>query len=251
MPTTLLTVLIPLAFGLLLVVLLVRLGTRWGSTAAERAAAMKGDDYFSDDAMASVAMTRAIDIEAAPETVWPWLAQTGRGAGWYSWDTLDNGRRASARHIVSWIPEPRLGDATAIGYLRDLDSGRQMSWWAPRVHYPGVDVSLVVDMRLAVRESGSRLVVRISAAAVGAMSRPTLWLFRLIDSIMATRQLVCIKRCAEAFGTRTDDPDRPETGDRKQYQLYQTIYASGEWSGTYGREQATHWRELAIEDGIV
>ena len=239
-----------------LAALFVRWGVGWGSTPEERAAPMTGDAYFSGDAPAYVAMTRAIDIAAPPETVWPWLAQTGRGAGWYSWDTLDNGRRASARQIVSWIPAPQLGDATAIGYLRDLNTGRQMSWWAPGVHYPGVDVSLVVDMQLSSsdRQSAnpaSRLVIRISADAFGPMAHPTLWIFRLIDSIMATRQLACIKRFAEAFGTRTSDPDRPETGDRKQYQLYQTIYASGEWSGTYGREQATHWRQLAARDGLV
>jgi hypothetical protein len=27
-------------------------------------------------------MTRAISIDAAPEVVWGWLAQMGRGAGW-------------------------------------------------------------------------------------------------------------------------------------------------------------------------
>ena len=234
---------------LLSAVLLVRWGVTYGSTPAERAARMTGDEFFSEDAPAYVAMTRAIDIEAPPETAWPWLAQAGRGAGWYSHDWLDNGRRMSARHIVSWIPEPQKGDATAIGYLRSLETGRQMAWWAPGVHYPGVDVSLAVEMQLSARAAGSRLVIRISADAVGPMAHPTLWIFRLIDSIMATRQLVGFKECAETFAARLADPDHPETGDRKQYQLYQAIYASGEWAGTYGREQAEHWRQIAIDAG--
>ncbi|MGB5661430.1 MAG: hypothetical protein WBO54_18310, partial [Thermoanaerobaculia bacterium] len=78
---------------------------------------MPGDSYLEDGAQRRVAMTRAVTINASPEIVWPWLAQMGRGAGWYSVDWLDNGRKATARHIVSWIPPAELGDATAIGYL--------------------------------------------------------------------------------------------------------------------------------------
>jgi len=228
-------------------ILFARWGVNWGSTTEERAARMTGDDFFSGDAAAYVAMTRAIDVQAPPETVWPWLAQAGRGAGWYSYDRLDNGGMRSARHIVSWIPQPAEGDATAIGYLRQLEPGRQLTWWAPGVRFPGVEVSLAVDMRLRAGETGSRLVIRISADAVGPMARPALWIFRLIDSVMATRQLIGFKRSAETWGRRTVDPQAPETGGRAQYQLYQVVYSSGEWAGSYGREQARRWHRLGIE----
>jgi hypothetical protein len=89
---------------------------------------MPGDEYLRGSRL-RLAMTRAITIEAPPERVWPWIAQLGRGAGWYSVDWLDNGRKTSAWHLVSWIPEPRLGDATAIGYLRQIDPGRSVTWW--------------------------------------------------------------------------------------------------------------------------
>ena len=52
---------------------------------------MSGDDYLEDGPPSRVAMTRAISIDAAAEQVWPWIAQLGRGAGWYSIDWLDNG----------------------------------------------------------------------------------------------------------------------------------------------------------------
>ncbi|UCF46998.1 MAG: hypothetical protein JSU89_07405, partial [Myxococcales bacterium] len=83
---------------------LLRWGTRWGSTPEERARKMPGDEYLDGGPRARVAMTRAILIHAPPERVWPWLSQLGRGAGWYSVDWLDNGRKTSAWHIVSWIP---------------------------------------------------------------------------------------------------------------------------------------------------
>jgi len=41
--------------------------------------------------------THAITIEAAPEQVWPWIAQMGAGrAGWYSGDAIDNGGMPSS-----------------------------------------------------------------------------------------------------------------------------------------------------------
>ena len=105
-----------------------RWGTRWGSTSEERARRMPGDGYLEGGHGERVVMTRAQSIRARPETVWPWLAQLGRGAGWYSFDRLDNGGKGSARHIVSWIPEPQVGDASAVGYLRYLEPGRALVW---------------------------------------------------------------------------------------------------------------------------
>jgi uncharacterized protein YndB with AHSA1/START domain len=43
----------------------------------------------------------AVTIDAPPDRVWPWLVQMGADrAGWYSYDRLDNGGRASSREIV-------------------------------------------------------------------------------------------------------------------------------------------------------
>jgi hypothetical protein len=50
---------------------------------------------------ARLQMTHAIDIDAPPSQVWPWLLQMGgQRAGWYSWDRLDNGGKPSADHII-------------------------------------------------------------------------------------------------------------------------------------------------------
>ena len=59
----------------------------WGATAAERAAALPGDDLGPADLVA----TRAITIAAPPAAVWPWLVQIGQGrGGFYSYDALEN-----------------------------------------------------------------------------------------------------------------------------------------------------------------
>jgi hypothetical protein len=59
----------------------------FGSTPAERARVLPGDELLPD---ADLIATRAITITAAPESVWPWLVQIGTGrAGAYAYDWLD------------------------------------------------------------------------------------------------------------------------------------------------------------------
>lgn len=49
---------------------------------------MPGDELVPD---ANFATTRAIDINAPVEVVWPWLVQIGQGrGGFYSYDLLEN-----------------------------------------------------------------------------------------------------------------------------------------------------------------
>jgi hypothetical protein len=226
-------------------------GSNWGSTDEEQEASMPGDAFFGGGPSRRLAMTRAVTINASPEVVWPWLAQMGRGAGWYSYDLLDNGGKTSARHIVSWIPAPELGDASPIGYLRHLQPGQSMVWWLKGLRFAGATARLVVDISLSRSEDHSRLVIRNSADAAGVMAGTALLIFRYIDSIMAIRQLAGIRNRVECFGARTENPETPETGARDQYQLYETIFASGEWAGKHGKELAGRWRQTAIDDGVI
>ena len=226
-------------------------GTNWGSTADEQGAKMPGDAFFEGGPSRRLAMTRAITINASPEIVWPWLAQMGRGAGWYSYDWLDNGGKDSARHVVTWIPTPELGDASPIGYLRHLDQGRSMAWWLGGLRFAGATARLVVDISLTRTGDQSRLVIRNSADASGVMASSAILIFRFIDSIMAIRQLVGVRNGVECFGDRRENPDRPETGAKDQYQLYETIFASGEWAGRRGREHAAKWHQAAVDDGVI
>ncbi len=230
---------------------LVRRAMRWGSTADEQTMHLPGDAYLENGPEARTVMTRAISISAPREVVWPWLAQLGRGAGWYSHDRLDNGGKASARHIVSWIPPPRLGDAAAIGWLRHLEPGRALTWWLPGEEAFGTTMRMVVDIRLDPEGAGSRLVIRISGDATGTVGTFILHAFEAVDSIMTIRQLQGIKSRAEAYGTRANDPAAPETGERDQFQLYETIWSSGERAGVAGRENAALWRQDAEAAGVV
>lgn len=250
-PETLVYCVVLLALLLGALHLLLRWGTRWGSTPEERTLQMPGDAYLESGPRARVVMTRAISIHAEPKIVWPWLAQLGRGAGWYSIDLLDNGNKISARHIVTWIPEPQLGDASPIGYLRHLEPGTALVWWVKGLRFLGAMTRLVVDIRLTPENGGSRLVIRISADATGPTAHFGLSVFQFIDTIMARQQLLGIKERVERYGARSDDPANPETGATDQYQLYEVIYAPGQRVGVPGKEIAALWRQAAIEDGLI
>jgi len=226
-------------------------GNRWGATPAECARRMTGDACLEGGPAARVSMTRAVSINKPPEVVWPWLAQLGRGAGWYSYEHLDNGGKTSARHLVSWVPEPQLGDASAIGYLRYLEPGRELVWWLGGLQSWGARFRMVNDLLVMPGDGGSRLVIRISADAAGLIARPAIWFFQVIDTIMARRQLLGIKERVEAYGTRTADAEHPENGAVDQYQFYETIYASGQSVGVPGREKGSQWRQMAIADKII
>lgn len=238
---------IPACILLALACWLTWLGTRWGGSPAERAMSLPGDDWIAEEPMGKWPFwwTRAVSIEAPPDTVWPWLVQLGRGAGFYSYDRLDNGGKSSARHLLSWVTEPRLGDASAIGYLRHVVPGRDIAWWMPPLKTGPWTMRMSACYRITSEGQGSRLVLRVGGDVTGFGSAALKFLFALIDSIMARRQLLGMKSRAETFGTRDHDPGVPETGAHDQFQLYEFICADGFRGGVSGKEQAPRWSEAA------
>jgi hypothetical protein len=90
----------------------VRYSRDWGSSAAERAMALPGDDLVPGVASQS---TMAITIAAPPDDVWPWLVQMGVDrAGFYTHTWVENGLfrlgvRNAERIEPAW-QELRVGD---------------------------------------------------------------------------------------------------------------------------------------------
>ena len=80
----------------------------WGATEEEVLRGMPGDEIVSNPTFSA---TRAVEIEADPEQVWPWIVQIGyRKAGFYSHDWLDNDRIPSAEEIIPEFQSLRVGD---------------------------------------------------------------------------------------------------------------------------------------------
>lgn len=81
---------------------------RSGATEEEVRAPFPGADIIPGGKRSS---TMAVTIDAPPSNVWPWLLQMGCDrAGFYSWDRLDNGGRASAEEIHPEWQSVKIGD---------------------------------------------------------------------------------------------------------------------------------------------
>ena len=92
----------------------------WGATDEEAAATLPGDELLED---ADGVATRAIDVDAPPSAVWPWLAQMGpapRG-GAYTYDWIENLLGLDMHSVERVLPEfqhPRVGDTIGLGANR-------------------------------------------------------------------------------------------------------------------------------------
>lgn len=76
---------------------------RWGATPLEVAAAMPGDGVVPDPRLG---YTRAVEVDAPPAAVWPWLVQIGHGrGGLYSFDALENLARCDLHSAATVMPE--------------------------------------------------------------------------------------------------------------------------------------------------
>jgi len=98
---------------------------RWGSTRAERVAALPGDEVFPADA--AYRIDHAITIHAPASVVWPWLVQLGQDrGGFYSYDWLERAIGARIQNADRIHPEwqARQVDDTVFATQRSYLGGR-------------------------------------------------------------------------------------------------------------------------------
>ena len=106
----------------------------WGATQAEAEGPLPGDELLP---AADGASTRAIDIDAPPADVWPWVAQMGpspRG-GAYTYDWIENLLGLDMHSVGRVLPEyqnPEAGETIQLGSNRmrlDLvDPQHALAW---------------------------------------------------------------------------------------------------------------------------
>src|SRR4051794_28761979 len=131
----------------------------WGATDEEASARMPGDELLEQ---ADGVSTRAIDIDAPPAGVWPWLAQMGpspRG-GAYTYDWIESllglNMRSSAR-VLPEFQHPQRGDTFSLGSNRmrmaRVESERVLAWRSQ-------DGNWVWTFVLEPRDGGTRLISR-------------------------------------------------------------------------------------------
>jgi hypothetical protein len=116
-----LRVLVALALGAAVYLRFLRRPTlTWGATDQEADARLPGDELLEE---ADGVATRAVDIDASPADVWPWIAQMGpapRG-GAYTYDWIENLLGLGMHSVDRVLPEfqaPQVGDTIGYGLNR-------------------------------------------------------------------------------------------------------------------------------------
>ncbi len=136
----------------------------WGVLKGGDQRSFAGDELVPD---ADVVETRAVDIDASPDQVWPWLAQLGYGrGGWYSYAPLDRpwspgggATGESADEILEEFQDLAVGD---------LVPTHPHGGFAARVVEPGEALVLFIDDSM-MREQVEELVAdRLDDADVPA-----------------------------------------------------------------------------------
>ncbi|WP_052436707.1 hypothetical protein [Georgenia sp. SUBG003] len=157
---------------------------RSGATAEEESRELVGDDLVPAP---NWSVTRAETVRAAPEEVWPWLAQMGYGrGGWYSdfpwWKDPagHRGRRSAAERVLPEHQHLRPGEVLLDGPNCSAEVG---SWWVRDVVPAAEGVRLLVRTRVRYHPGW---VVRLAVV------------LRAGDTVMQRAMLLGIRRRAEA-----------------------------------------------------
>jgi hypothetical protein len=165
--------------------------TSWGATHLDRVARLPGDEFSSH---AYHTITHAVNIQAPPEAIWPWIVQIGQDrGGFYSYRFLENlvgckmpevhkivpewqnraagdtvwfatpSRHEGRARMMAMIVEPNrsLTLATPADWkrFRDGDDGFETTWTFALVPKPGGVTRLIARLRaVAYPTLGTRIV---------------------------------------------------------------------------------------------
>jgi hypothetical protein len=177
---------------------------RTSATAREHLLALPADELIRH---AAGSLTHAITVKCSRKELWPWLIQMGADrAGWYSYDTLDNGGKHSAERILQGLQHPSVGAVfPALPGRRDgfvLLENEPPHWLV--LGWPAPDGDLVVTwsfMLVEIDEHTTRLIVRARASddyrVHGLPKAMGLLLVRIVHFVMERKQLLEIARRAE------------------------------------------------------
>ncbi|SRX96298.1 polyketide cyclase [Mycobacterium shimoidei] len=131
---------------------------------------------------------RAVTVNATPEALWPWICQIRLAP--YSYDWIDNLGRRSPQQLIG-APEPVVGEPFTTAGIRSF--GRILAV-EPRKHLTGEIMGAGISYVLEPEGQTTRLLMKV----VTTMSRWVTPALCLGDLVMARRQLLNLKRLAEA-----------------------------------------------------
>ena len=175
----------------------------WGATQAEAAGSLPGDELLE---AADGVSTRAIDIEAPPTDVWPWLAQMGPsprgGAYTYDWaENLLGLEMHSVDHVLPEFQDPHVGDTIELGAnhmrLELVDPPEAIAWRSEDGNWVWAFVLIERDVR-------TRLLSRNRFRLPSLVARVGMLPMEPASLVMERKMLREIKRLAEGLAAEAE-----------------------------------------------
>lgn len=177
----------------------------WGATDKEASTRLPGDELLEH---ADGVSTRAIDIDAPPAAVWPWLAQMGpspRG-GAYTYDWIENLLGLNIHSTGRVLPEfqhPQVGDTFSLGSNRmsmdRVESERVLAWRSE-------DGNWVWTFVLEPQDGGTRLISRNRFRLPTLVARIGMLPMEPGSLVMSRKMLCGIKQRAERLSETLGQP---------------------------------------------
>ncbi len=167
----------------------------WGTTALELQMKFPADELISPNQVVS---TRAINIKAPKEKIWPWLAQTGQNRGgfnsYYWLENLFAAKMVNADSIMLQWQNPQPGDTV---YYGEGEGYELISFVKRNEYYSLGGWTLYLD---SVNTNNTRLIVRYPSMEVKqnvVMKIFYYGLFEALHFIMESGMMMGIKQKAE------------------------------------------------------
>ncbi len=173
---------------------------RWGTRLGESQRRLPGDDRVASPGLI---VTRAINIDAPPEAVWPWLAQMGRErTGWYSFDLLGNNGIPSATYLRRDLQPPRPGLPLDMGlHVLEVEVNRELligGFDLPGPLGAPLDVTMLYLLE-RMSDGSTRLLFRLRIGTHDAVGQLLCWLLEPLEFVISVQQLNGIKTRAETM----------------------------------------------------
>ncbi len=172
----------------------------WQTTRSEQQMRFPGDDFILPNTVVS---TRAININAPPETVFPWIAQTGQNRGGfnsYAWlENLFGANMVNADSIHQEWQNVRPGDTVYYGENQGYDI---VSMIKPDHYYSINGWTFYLE---PIDTTQSRLLIRYASMEIKQSVFTTIFYYALFEQlhyIMETGMMMGIKHRAEKHTTQ-------------------------------------------------
>jgi hypothetical protein len=167
----------------------------WGATAAEMNIELPIKEFISSNRIVS---TRAINIHAAKEKIWPWIAQTGQNRGgfnsYYWLENLFAAKMVNAETIHLEWQNPIVGDTV---YYGKNEGYAIVSFVKPNEYYSLGGWTFYLQK---IDTANTRLIVRYPSMEIKQSNFATAYyyvLFEPLHFIMESGMMMGIKEKAE------------------------------------------------------